>query len=404
MIRVVGKLIWLLLLLSVMAAAQDDLPDAPSATRPQPPLTPTPMPRPNTPPPESAPPPSSPSPSGREVPREQASRDDTSAREQMFTLVKRVDFVTVPVTVKDRSGRLVSGLLKRDFKVYEEGVEQELKLFTSDPFPLSAAVVLDLGMPEVVMRKVRDTLPALAAAFSEFDEVAFYTFDKSVEKTLDFSAVTDRFYASLKRMKPRGRSGGVPVVGGPLGQPGPTVSGKPLDPGAPHVYTPAREPKVLNDAILQAALDLSERDRTRRKVIFVISDGREYDSQAGYSDVLKVLLSNEIAVYAVGVDQAAIPVVRKLATLNVPGTGHGNLLPKYASATGGEVFAEFNRQAIESAYSKLTVDARNQYTLGYTARATPANQYRTIEVVVLRPDLEVRAKDGYYPLPVSRTR
>jgi hypothetical protein len=66
------------------------------------------------------------------------------------------------------------------------------------------------------------------------------------------------------------------------------------------------------------------------------------------------------------------------------------------------VFTEFGKSAIEAAYARVTDEARNQYTLGYTARATTAGNYRGIEVLVHRPKLKVYAKDGYFPLPVSK--
>ena len=67
-----------------------------------------------------------------------------------------------------------------------------------------------------------------------------------------------------------------------------------------------------NCRILLAARDLSKRDRTRRKIIFVISDGRELGSEASYVDTLKVLQTQNVIVYAVGVDSAAIPGYGKL--------------------------------------------------------------------------------------------
>ena len=158
----------------------------------------------------------------------------------------------------------------------------------------------------------------------------------------------------------------------------------------------------MNDAILAAALDLARRDRNRRKIIFVISDGREYGSRANYGQVMKVLLSNEISVYAITVDSAAIPGLKQLEDLHVPTQGYGNILPRYASATGGGIFAEFDQDAIEQAYAKVTEVARNQYTLGYTTRANAANTYRKIDVRVHRGGLQVYAKDGYYPLPTTR--
>ncbi len=409
-----GKLAGVLMALSLAVwLGSQEVPDAPSATkRPEPEKQASPLP-----PPSEAPP-------AKPIPRPEAQApDDTSSqpppmtvttapagskpedtagsREEMFKMTVNVNFVIVPVTVKDGGGHLVDGLLRKDFAVYEDDTLQPLKLFTSDPFPLSCAVVLDLGIPDVVMRKVNDTLPSLVGAFSAYDEVSLYTFGNSVEQRMDFSPVDAKFSAALKRERRPGRQGGVPVTSGPMAA-GPSVNGHPFDPGAPHVSTARRESRVMNDAILAAALDLAGRDRNRRKVLFVISDGAEYGSRASYGQVLKVLLSNEIQVYAVNVDSAAIPGVRTLEDLHVWRMGYGNILPRYAEATGGQLFREFDQDAIEQAYAKVTEVARNQYTLGYTTRANAANTYRKIDVRVRRPGLRVYAKDGYYPLPTTR--
>jgi VWFA-related protein len=355
---------------------------------------------------------SAPLPQVTSVPAGGQTKQPGSAAEELYTLKTTVNFVSFPVTVKDEGGHLVGGLVNTDFTVLEDGVKQKLTFFTSDPFPLSVAVIFDLGMPDVAVQKVNETFPALEGAFSQFDEVSIYTYSGTVSKVTDFSAVSKRLTAALNELKTkRGRNNGPPIMGGPLGPQGPVVNGRPVDPQVPIVYTPPKESRVLNDAILRAALDLSKRDRARRKLIFIISDGRELGSNASYSDVLKVLLSNEIQVDAVGVEGAAIPLYSKLQKLRLPRMGYGDILPKYASATGGQVFPEFSRTAIEEAYTRAVGDARNQYTLGYVARATPSSAYREIEVRVSRPDCErysgpscvrVYAKDGYYPLPPPR--
>jgi len=326
---------------------------------------------------------------------------DSNSRDDLYTIKVLTNFVLVPVTVKDPGGHTVDGLLSKDFAVFEDGKKQQLKFFTSDPFPLSAAIVLDLGMPDVAVQKVNQTFTALEGAFSPYDEVALYTFSTTVSQASDFSAVGKRLTAVLNQLKlDRGSNNGVPVMNGPLGPQGPTVNGIPVErPGAQPNIAPPKDVRVLNDAILRAALDLGKRDRARRKIIFVISDGREYGSKASYGDVLKVLLSRELSVYAVGTDSASMPLYSKLQKLHVPHYGYGNILPKYASATGGEVFPEFSRDAMEMAYARATGDARNQYTLGYQTRATPSSAYREIEVRVGRPNLKVSAKSGYYPLP-----
>ncbi len=376
------------------AQAQQPIPDAPSSTKP----APSPFPAAGTTPPAAsqgtAPPPAT----VTTVPAGGATVVPGSGPDELFTLRKQVNFVVVPVTVRDSDGRLVEGLNKNDFAVFEDGVQQPIKFWTSDPFPLSVAVVLDLNLSDTVMRKVNETLPALVGAFSPYDEVAIYTYGSSVHAAQDFTSASQQIEAGLKRARRPGRTGGVPVIAGPMAS-GPTVNGMPVDPARPPVQTYAREAYVLNDAILEAAQDLARRDPTRRKILFVISDGAEQGSRASYGDVLKVLLSDEITVYAIGVDAAAIPGYSTLGKLHVPRMGYGNILPNYASATGGQVFAEFTRDAIEAAYARVTEVARNQYTLGYTSPASVANTYRSIEIRVHRPDLLVFAKGGYYPLP-----
>jgi VWFA-related protein len=340
---------------------------------------------------------SSPSPN---LPDQQSAKVDgleNSRNAPMFSI--SVTFVQVPVIVKDKAGRLVPGLVPNDFTVYEDGVPQRLRFFTSDPFPLSAAVVVDTDLPTGTMKKVNETLPALIGAFTEYDEVALYRYGHTVQQIAGFAGAANVSSSTLTKIKRPGRDSGPPMMGGPMS--GPSINGHPADPGTPNagMQTPVQQSYVLNDAILRAAQDLSKRDRTRRRIIFVVSDGRELGSTANYEEVKKLLLANNIAVYALGVDTAAIPIYDRLNRIRVPGFGYGNILPKYVSDTAGEMFAEFDRQSIEQAYTKITDVARNQYTLGYTTRATLAAGFRAIEVKVHRANLNVLAKAGYYPLP-----
>lgn len=383
------------------------VPDAPSATRPASPFPAgtraAPVPQPNHPQPakEVTPDvaPATPPPlDGTNVPPRLGPRTAGDDGREEFRIVTNVNFVTIPVTVKDNDGRLVDGLLRRDFVIYEDGVEQNVRLFTTDPFPLSVALVLDQGMSDTAMKRVNETLQGIVGAFSQYDEVALYAYDNNVRQVSDFTVAGDPLLASLRRSRSRGRTGGVQVVAGPMAS-GPTINGRPVEPSARTVITPVRETRALNDALLRAALDLSKRDKTRRRIIFVISDGKELDSSASYSEVLKVLLTNEIIIYSIGVDASAIPGYEKLSRIPLPRQGTGNLLPKYVSATGGEHYAEFTRAEIEKTYARVTEVARNQYTLGYMTRTTPATSYRTIEVRVKRAGLRVFARDGYYPLP-----
>jgi len=439
-----------LLLAGALAAQQkpEDIPDAPSATRPIPPPPPPSIrpgaeeeakpdqPPPNNPGegvttgsrelPHSAPDSAGgktggttggtteeklatpPMPPVRTVPAGSVPRDAETGQDVGYTIRVTSNLVLVPVTVKDNEGRLIGGLLPRDFTVLENGKPQALKFFTSDPFSLSAAVIFDTGMADVGLKKVQETLSALQGAFSQYDEVAIYTYSSTVGRVSDFTAVGKQLTATLNELKSySGTNNGPPVTSGPLGPQGPTINGMPV--GAPPVTpvsTPPKVARVMNDAILLAARDLSKRDRARRKIIFIISDGREQGSTASYADTLKVLLTQNITVYAVGVEGAAIPVYDKLQRIHLPKTravlGYSDILPKYVNATGGgTVHNELVQSDIEQAYARAIGDARNQYTLGYTPKAAIGG-YREIEVQVRRPSVKVYAKHGYYPLPAAR--
>jgi VWFA-related protein len=445
-----GVAILLFFLVSGATAAQQqgqqqtdqkhEIPDAPSASRPPQPFPTTPPVEPQGQPPSEAPT-AEPAPSGNETPPSSthpaptATEDKTtepphpldvktvpeggatpdtgsSAQDELFKITRNVNQVIVPVRVTDDSGHLVNGLLPKDFTVYEDGKKRTMNFFTSDPLAISAAVVFDLGMPDINVQKVNQTFPALEGAFSQFDEVAIYTYSTTTGRMADFGAVGKRLDSVLNQLKTvHGENNGVPVLGGPLGPQGPSINNIPVDRSIPPPISPGKQARVLNDAVLQAAMDLGTRPKGRRKIIFVVSDGREYRSNASYSDVLKVLLSNGILVYGIGVGGSAIPGYKQMEKLHIPGQAYGNILPRYANATGGEILSEYSKEAIEGAYQRAIGDARNQYTLGYVTAATPSSTYREIEVTVgrpgckssnLRPCVLVYAKAGYYPLPVSR--
>jgi VWFA-related protein len=328
-------------------------------------------------------------------------RNQISPKDDLYKISVSTSFVQIPVMVKDSDGRRVDGLLPKDFSVTENGKPQTLSYFTSDPFQLSVAVLIDNGMPDVALQKVNQTYASLVGAFSPYDEVALYTYSSTVSQVTDFTARAEKLTAVLNEIKLVRGASGPPVLGGPFSG-GPTVNGAPVGgPTIQPVNTPSREAHVLNDAILRAALDLSKRDRIRRKVIFVISDGRELGSQASYRDVLKVLQTRDIQVKAVVVDSGALPVFRQVEKIHLKGQGYSNILPKYTVATGGGApLDELTRNAMEDAYGQITSEARNQYTLGYVPKpVTGGSPYREIEVVVFRKGLKVSAKNGYYPTP-----
>jgi VWFA-related protein len=394
-----------------------DIPDAPSTVQPPAPRLPAAMP----PEPGKSAPPAYPGEAAQQsdqdkqappsmppiqtIPAGGRPRNQINPREDLYTISVSANVVQIPVMVKDSNGRRVDGLLPKDFTVMENGKKQTLTYFSSDPFELSVAVLLDTGIADVALQKVNQSYGSLVGAFSPYDEVALYTYSSTVTQVTDYSGRPEKLTAALNQMKlVRGRNNGPPVLGGPLGPGGPTVNGAPVGgPVIQPVNTPPREAHVLNDAILRAALDLSKRDRTRRKVIFVISDGRDLGSKASFRDVLKVLETHGIQVKAVVVDSGALPIYKQIDKLHLWGQGYSNILPKYCSATGGgEVFSELSRNAMEEAYAQITSEARNQYTLAYIPKATAGPAYRNVEVLVDKKGLSIYTKAGYYPVPSAR--
>jgi VWFA-related protein len=161
---------------------------------------------------------------------------------------------------------------------------------------------------------------------------------------------------------------------------------------------PPKEVHTLNDAILEAGKSLSRAGKGRRRIIYVISDGKEYGSQARFKDVVQYLQTNKIAVWATLVGDSSLPVVGFLDHIRLPFTMRDNILPSYAALTGGSIDAEFRQKGIEQSFAKIFEQARTQYTLGfYSHEPFIDGKFRAVEVQVLRPDLTVVAKKGYYP-------
>ncbi len=321
-----------------------------------------------------------------------------------YTIRARVNFVLVPVTVKDSHGQLVSGLTYHDFQIYENGVQQRLSFFTEDPFPLSVAFVIDQSLPSDTMRKVNDALTGLQGAFAPYDEVSVFTYATHVSQATGFTgAQSQRLAVTLRRVKSPGNFMEVPSNTGPMAE-GPIINGQYVDPNTTPQHNGnfigiiPKDQHVLNDAIFRAATDLSQRGKGRRRLIYVISDGKNQGSKVSYKEVVRYLLTNQIAVYGTLVGDSALPVLGFLDRFHIPMQMSDNILPKYATVTGGVLDAELSTNAIERSFGKISEQVRDQYTLGYNSHVSVLDsRFRKIEVRVLRPNVRVIAKQGYYP-------
>jgi VWFA-related protein len=324
-------------------------------------------------------------------------------------IITYTTYVEVPVTVKDPKGNPIAGLTWRDFKVYENDQWEPLKIFSVDPAPLSMAFVVDQSVTADVMSKVNDSLGAIQGALSPYDEVAVFTYNNGPHEWTGFTgAQGNRVPAVLALAKASGREEAVPINDGPFAGCAITKNGGCLDSnptiqqggavGNPSFINIQKEPHTLNDAIFMAAKELSTRPQGRRRIIYVISDGKEYGSKATYREVLKYLQTNKIAVYGTLVGDAARWGEGYISHLHLPFTMYDNRLYGYVQSTGGILESERDRNGIEKSYAQIAEQARNQYMLVYASHEPLIDgKYRKIEVRVDRPGVEVVAKKGYYP-------
>jgi VWFA-related protein len=324
---------------------------------------------------------------------------------KMFTLAgPTVNFVQIPFTVKDSKGQLVPAITWRDVRVYENGLRQQISLFTSDPFPLSVALVIDQSVTFDTMEKINNALAALQGAFTPYDQVAVFTYSNGPQMRTDFTAAQSaRLAAVLEQSKGTGREPAM-GLGGPLAQTT-NINNEQFDPNTAPIrnspgmtFNAPREVHTLNDAILAAAVATTKTGQDRRRVVYVISDGKEYGSEAKQKDVIKYLQTHQISVYATVVGDTALPGMGWMDKFHLPLQMRDDVLPQYVAATGGQIDPEFRTGGIERSFAKITEEVRTQYTLGYyTHEPFIDGKYRKVEVRVLRPNLSVIAKDGYWP-------
>jgi VWFA-related protein len=342
----------------------------------------------------NAPQPQLPKPAAASAPAQQTAPPGSAAPQQGGTrarIVARTDLVIVPVTVKNNPGQLIGDLSKDEFRVFADGVEQQIILFDSNPFPLSAVVLIDNDLTDKAASQVQKSLVSIAAGFGPNDEVALVTFDENQNVVADFSTNNDALFTQLKRVEIGSHSSVIvddPTTAGPVinGQQQPNGTGPPAHGSGRYAVNTA-----LNDAVFVAADMLKTRGRERRKMIFLISDGSNSKHNTHTVDeTIHSLLADDVTVYSISVSHS-LPVGKSLVQ-----KGASELL-KFAYDTGGDAFVGTKQLDLERLYSDVTEEARNQYTLTFSPQDIHKDKdYHTIEVRVRRPGLNVTAREGYY--------
>jgi Ca-activated chloride channel homolog len=255
-----------------------------------------------------------------------------------------VNAVEVYVSVTDARGEPVKGLTKGDFEVREDGSPQEISTFTAGNLPLSVAVAIDrsfsMAGPQLTLAKT--AARAFLGELRPADESMILAVGSTVDVLAPLSAERQPQFEALSRLDAFGTTG-------------------------------------LHDAIIDA-IDAVQPAKGRRALV-LLSDGNDRYSRATAGEALQAARASDVMIYPVALGETRPPLFAELATL-----------------TGGRSFHARDPKTLPATLRAIAQELREQYLLGYTpARAivTGTNEWRSIEVVVRRPNVQVRARDGY---------
>ncbi|MBK6721857.1 MAG: VWA domain-containing protein [Acidobacteria bacterium] len=266
------------------------------------------------------------------------------------TISVDASIVVVNASVLDASGKPMSGLGQKLFRIFEDGVEQKLELFSSDETPFAAVILLDTsGSMERRVSLARSAAIQFLDGLRADDFVAIYNFDSKVKLVQDFSNSRD-IRDQVYDLKADGMT-------------------------------------VMNDAVFKAAELLSKREE-KRKAIVVLSDGADTMSGKSSEKALQAAIAAGCTIYTV--DMSAIN------DNSVGRRQNQGVLKNFADKTGGKFIATPGGHAMREAFRSIVGEIGVQYTLAYSPTNTKRDgKWRAIEVRVGRPNLTIRTRKGY---------
>jgi Ca-activated chloride channel family protein len=298
------------------------------------------------------------------------------------------DLVILAVTAKDLHSNLVSDLQREEFRIFDDSVEQSIDVFTAEAFPLSLVVLIDDDLKSQDAAQMAPTLRAITGGISANDEAIICRFDLSFYPGDGFSADLNKLWADLKDTQNHSgpsTSGPVPFVTPPSTH----VRGVGEPPLAAPTNFGSRPTKALDDAVHSAAELLHDRGASRRKVILLISDGLNGPqfNHHTYPDTVEELLHDNISVYSLAVGHS---LKRRFSRL-----------VNYANDSGGDIYYAVQSATMEKLYSRITEEARHEYTLAYVPHGNNRNaNYHKVEVRTTREGVTIKTRRGYYTGPL----
>jgi Ca-activated chloride channel homolog len=279
-------------------------------------------------------------------------QEDGTAR---FSVDTRL--VVCHTTVVDKNGHLVTDLPKEAFTVYENGVQQPIKIFKREDVPVSLGLIVDnSGSMRDKRAKVSSAAIALVKDSNPDDEVFVVNFNDEAFLDLphgrDFTNNVAEMEEALARIDSRGGT-------------------------------------AMRDAIRMSIDHLKEKGHKDKRVLVVVTDGNDNSSVISLENLLKASQQSEVLIYSVGLLNEEERRQAKQAE---------RALNDLATATGGEAFFPKDLNDVERIAHQVARDVRNQYTIEYTpTNGALDGTYRQIKIAVNAPGKPtVRTRSGYY--------
>jgi Ca-activated chloride channel family protein len=272
--------------------------------------------------------------------------------------VMRVDvnLVLIPVTVTDPMNRLVTGLQKEDFTLYENGVPQTINSFSSEDAPVSIGVIFDLsGSMRTKLVRARESILRFMKTANPQDEFFVIGFNERPELIEDFTNSP----AAIEERLATVRSG---------------------------------KRTALLDAIYYGVLKMKDA-RHERKALLVVSDGGDNNSRYTAAEVRAQVRESDVQIYSIGIFDPDAPTPEERAG--------PELLNELSEETGGRLFRVMDLAEMADIAEKISIELRNQYVLAYRPRDLQHDgKWRKVKVKLTPPPglppLTVHARTGYY--------
>jgi len=267
-----------------------------------------------------------------------------------------VDMVLVPVTVTDPLNRLVTGLEKEDFEIYENNGAQKIASFACEDAPVSIGIIFDLsGSMTSKLVRAREAILQFIKTANPQDEFFVVGFNDRPELIEDFTSSVEDIQARLATVHSGHRT-------------------------------------ALLDAIYYGVAKMSEAHH-ERKALLVVSDGGDNRSRYTEGEVRAQVREADVEIYSIGIFDPYAPTPEER-------TGP-QLLDDISSSTGGRLFRVDDVDEMSDIAEKISTELRNQYVIGYKPKDLSRDgKWRKVKVKVNPPPglppLTVYARTGYY--------